>query len=1104
MKVLKNNTVLLSAEKVVKASADKNEFPIVGIGASAGGLEAMDLFFKNMPENTGMAFIVVQHLAPNYVGILPELLQRNTKMKVLQANDELKVKPNQVYVIPPNKSLSILNGTLHLFEPIESHGLRLPIDVFFRSLAIDKLDKSIGVVLSGMGSDGSLGIKAIKEKNGLVLIQDPATAKFTGMPKSAIEAVLADVIAPAEELPAKLIDLLQHISKIHNDTEIDTKNKSSLDKIIILLREQTGHDFSFYKKNTLMRRIERRKGIHQIDKIHNYVRFLQENPKETELLFKELLIGVTSFFRDTLVWEKLKTTILPELIKVQPDGTVLRAWIPACSTGEEAYSLAIVFKETIDEMPNHRNLTLQIFATDIDVDAIEKARRGIYNSDIAIAISPERISKFFTVEGDDYRVTTAIREMIIFAPHNVIKDPPFTKLNILMCRNMLIYMEPVLQKKLMELFNYCLVPGGIMLLGSAESLGRNNQEFEILDSKLKFFKRTQSIVTPELSDFPSAFAYHKKTATENKIMPKSIENIQTLADQILIQNFSPASVLVNDKGDILYITGRTGKYLEPVAGKANWNIHAMAREGLKNELPSAFRKALQDNNPVVLRNIKIGSNGNVNFVNVTIQQIENPVAMKGMVMIVFTDLPKIKEQDDSSPKKENQGFSGRQEELEAELKQSNEQLQYSREEMQNSQEELKSINEELQSTNEELQSTNEELTTSKEEMQSLNEELQTVNAELQSKLSDFEQANNDMKNLLNSTEIATLFLDKELNIRRFTDSVTKIYKLRGTDTGRPFTDLVTDLQYPDMGIHAKQVIKNLTPVQNTIATNDGRWFSVRIMPYRTLDDRIDGLVITFTDITAAKQAEKALVLENQYRRLFESAKDGILILNAETGKIMDVNPFLIEMLGYSHEQFVEKAIWEIGVLKDIVANKDKFSELQEKQFVRYEDLPLETFDGRKINVEFVSTLYSVNGNNVIQCIIRDISDRKLIEEALAFSEIRYHHLFEYAKEGIFFLDSETGKITDLNPSLIALLDCKKEECTKKPIWEIAFFKNIVSSKDQFNELQQKEYVSHENIAVEMRNGQKSTIDFTANTYQVDGQKVVQCFIRDISNYKQQE
>ena len=1094
MKVVKNNIVLLSAEKRAKASADKNEFPIVGIGASAGGLEAMDLFFKNMPENTGMAFIVVQHLDPNYVGILPELLQRNTKMKVLQADDGLKVKPNQVYVIPPNKSLSILNGTLHLFDPVESHGLRLPIDIFLRSLAIDKQDKSIGVILSGMGSDGSIGIKAIKEKNGLVLVQDPANAKFTGMPKSAIEAVVADVIAPAEELPAKLIDLLQHISKIHNDTEIDTKNKSSLDKIIILLREQTGHDFSFYKKNTLMRRIERRKGIHQIDKIHNYVRFLQENPKETELLFKELLIGVTSFFRDTAVWEKLKTTILPELLKVQTDGTVLRAWIPACSTGEEAYSLAIVFKEAVYEMSNHRNLTLQIFATDLDVDAIEKARRGIFNSSIAAAISPERISKFFTVEGDEYRVSAAIREMIIFAPHNVIKDPPFTKLNILMCRNMLIYMEPVLQKKLMELFNYCLVPGGIMLLGSAETLGRNNQEFEIMDSKLKFFKRTQSIVTPELSDFPSAFSYNKKTATENKIMPKSIENIQTLADQILIQNFSPASVLVNDKGDILYITGHTGKYLEPVAGKANWNIHAMAREGLKNELPGAFRKALQDNNPVILRNLKIGSNGNVNFVNVTIQQIENPVAMKGLVMIVFTDLPMKKEEDNSFSKKENQNFSGRQEELEAELRQSNQDLQNSREEMQNSQEELKSINEELQSTNEEL-------TTSTEEMQSLNEELQTVNAELQSKLSDFEQANNDMKNLLNSTEIATLFLDKELNIRRFTDSVTKIYKLRGTDTGRPITDLVTDLQYPDMGVHAKQVIKNLTPVQNTIATNDGRWFSVRIMPYRTLDDRIDGLVITFTDITAAKQAEKALVLENQYRRLFESAKDGILILNAETGKIMDVNPFLIEMLGYSYEQFVEKAIWEIGVLKDIVANKDKFSELHEKQFVRYEDLPLETVDGRKINVEFVSTLYSVNGNNVIQCIIRDISDRKLIEEALAFSEIRYHHLFEYAKEGIFFLDSETGKITDLNPSLIALLDCKKEECTKKPIWEIAFFKNIVSSKDQFNELQQKEYVSHENIAVEMRNGQKSTVDFTANTYQVDGQKVVQCFIRDISNYK---
>lgn len=1110
MKIIENNQILLEKDKISKTNRktimekEQNDFPIVGVGSSAGGLEAMELFFKNMPEESGMAFVVVQHLDPTYVGVLPEILQRTTAMTVLQITDQLEVKPNHVYVIPPNKSLAILKGHLHLFDPVESRGQRLPIDIFFRSLALDKLDKGIGVILSGMGSDGSLGIKTIKENNGLVLVQEPTTAKFDSMPRNAIESVLVDIIAPAEELPAKLISLLKYIPPIKKDVVIDSKNKSNLDKIIILLREHTGHDFLLYKKTTLMRRIERRKGVHQIDKLEDYVRFLQENPKEVELLFKELLIGVTSFFRDPAVWEKLKTTVLPELIKNLPDGYVLRAWITACSTGEEAYSLAIIFKEVLENVSSQRNLSLQIFATDLDIDAIDKARKGFFTSNIVADVSAERISKFFTLEPEGYRVSAAIRELLIFAPHNVIKDPPFTKLNLLMCRNMLIYMEPPLQKKLIELFNYSLLPGGIMVLGSAETLGRNTDGFEILDSKLKLFKRTQITMPRELTDFPSSFSRNKVHQTEIKTEPKVVENIQTLADQILLQRFAPASVFVNEKGDILYITGRTGKYLEPVAGKANWNIHVMAREGLRNELPNAFRKALKSSEPVVIRNIKIGSNGESNFVTITVQRIETPEPIKDMVMVVFTDVPALIESNNSNVKKGKQDTSGRQKELEAELKQTNEDLLNSREEMQTSQEELKSINEELQSTNEELQSTNEELTTSKEEMQSLNEELQTVNAELQSKLSDFEQANNDMKNLLNSTEIATLFLDKEMNIRRFTDAVTKIFKIRVTDAGRPFTDLVSDLKYPEMGADAKKVIKNLVPIQNTIETEDGRWFYVRIMPYRTLDDRIDGLVITFTDITAAKKAEEALLKENRYRRLFESAKDGILILNAESGRITDVNPFLIQMLGYSYEQIVEKAIWEIGSLKDIVANKDKFSELQHKKFVRYENLPLETADGKKINVEFVSTMYLLNNKKVIQCIIRDISDRKLVEDALAFSEARYHHLFESAKDGIFFLDGKTGKVTDVNPFLMKLLGYPKEKFTEKPIWEIDFFKNIVANKDKFEELQQKESVSFENLEIQTNNGQKINIAFTCNTYAIDKRKIMQCFIHNMENHLQTE
>ncbi len=856
--IAKIQKVIPGLVKTRQTNAILPEFPIVGIGASAGGLEALEQFFGNMPRETGMAFVVIQHLDPNHVGIMPELLQRITPMKVFQASDRLKVRANCVYVIPPNKSMSLLNGSLHLFDPIESRGLRLPVDYFFRSLAEDRQQSSVGIILSGMGSDGSLGLKAIKEKNGIVLVQDPASAKFDGMPRSALEAVIADIVASAEDLPAKLIAYLKFLPVVLTDPNEDVRNKSNLEKIIIILREQSGHDFSLYKKNTLFRRIERRKGVHQIDKINNYVRFLQENPKEVGILFKELLIGVTSFFRDAAMWELLKDKVLPALMDELPTGHVLRTWVTGCSTGEEAYSLAIVFKEALEKSKKPKHLTLQIFATDLDNDAVELARKGVFPLNITADVSPERLSRFFTAEADGYRVNTVIREMVVFAPQNVIKDPPFTKLDILLCRNMLIYMEPELQKKLIALFNYSLKPGGIMVLGTAETLGSLSVAFKEIDAKYKIYKCAETALSAELIDFPSSFYHHRGVNVEKKTPQKVVENIQVLADQILLQHFAPASVLLNTAGDILYITGRTGKYLEPVAGKANWNIHAMAREGLRHELPGAFRKAMQNFNPVIIRNVKIGANGGTIFVDVTVQRIENPDVLKGMIMLVFTDVPAMVEHSILNQKTGKPVSSGKQKELEIELQRNYEELQSAREEMQTSQEELKSTNEELQSTNEELQSTNEELTTSKEEMQSLNEELQTVNTELQSKVTDFIRANDDMKNLLNSTEIATLFLDKDLNIRRFTDQVTKIVKLRNTDIGRPFTDLVTDLKYSEIGIHALQVIKTLIFTETAAETHDGRWYNVRIMPYRTLDDHIDGLVMTFTDITIAKILEVEL------------------------------------------------------------------------------------------------------------------------------------------------------------------------------------------------------------------------------------------------------
>ncbi|MBU1205735.1 MAG: PAS domain-containing protein [Proteobacteria bacterium] len=719
-------------------------FPIVGIGASAGGLEALELFLRNVPEGSGMAFVIVRHLDPTHKGMMVELLQRATAMKVIQVKDRIRIQPDCVYVIPPNKDISILHGVLHLLDPVAPRGLRLPIDFFFRSLADDRQERSIGVILSGMGTDGTMGLKAIKEKAGVVFVQEPASAKFDSMPRSAIDAGLADVVAPVEELPEKIIAYLQHAPLIAKPgLAQEDKAQSALEKVAILLRAHTGHDFSLYKKSTVYRRIERRMGIHQIDKIVTYVRFLRGNPQELELLFKELLIGVTNFFRDPAEWEQLKREVIPALLAGRSPSQALRAWVPGCATGEEAYSLAIVFKEALEELKPPKNVMLQIFATDLDRDAIEKAREGVFRANIAADVSPERLSRFFVQGKRGYQISKTIREMVVFAPQNVIMDPPFTKLDILSCRNLLIYLTPELQKKLLPLFHHSLNPGGILFLGSAESIGTFADLFALLDGKARLYRRLESALWAEPVEFPASFVPALTRAPSQPKALKPAANLQSLADQLLLQKYSPAAVLVNDKGDAL-------------------------------------------------------------------------------------------------------------------LAQMEQELQQCREELETTCEEMQTSREELQSTNEELQSSNEELTTFNEEMQSLNEELQTVNHELQAKVDELSRMNNDMKNLLDSTEIATVFLDNALHVRLFTTGANKVFKLIPGDVGRPITDIASDLLYPELAEDAREVLRTLVCHEKLVAARGGCWFVVRIMPYHMLENMIDGVVITFTDITVSQTLEAKL------------------------------------------------------------------------------------------------------------------------------------------------------------------------------------------------------------------------------------------------------
>ena len=830
-------------------------FPIVGIGASAGGLEALEQFLGNVPEASGMAFVIVQHLDPTRKGIMPELLSRTTSMKVVQVRDNMKIAPDGVYVIPPNKDMSILHGVLHLFKPEAPRGLRLAIDFFFRSLADDMKEMSIGVILSGMGTDGTLGIKAIKEAGGLVLVQETASAKFSGMPDSAIHTGLTDIVAPAAALPGKITAYLKHTRLIHKrqDVPMEDISQSALDKIVILLRTRTGHDFSQYKKSTIYRRIERRMAIHQIAKITTYVRFLRENRQERDFLFKELLIGVTGFFRDPAAWEKLGEQALPMIMANKSDGETLRAWSAGCSTGEEIYSLAIIFKEVLENRNVPANLLLQIFATDLSVDAINKARQGLYPFNITADVSAERLKRFFVKEDAGYRISKEIRDMAIFAVQDVIMDPPFTKLDLLCCRNLLIYLTPELQKKLLPLFHYSLNPGGVLFLGNAETLGASSELFTPVDAKTRLFEKKGNVLHPEPLLFPPSFTPAVPMVFNDPEPSKVPVNLQTLVDQLILQQVAPATVLANSSGDILYISGRTGKYLEPASGKVNWNIFAMIREGMRFELAHAFKDVLLNKSPVSIQGTLATDNGGTQPVDITIRSVNEPETLQGMIVISFTDSP-FRETQVSVSKKKGKAVP----ELELKYRQAQNEIQMIREKMQTSEEELRSTNEELQSANEELQSTNEELTTSKEEMQSLNEELQTVNAELQTRVDELSRVSDDMKNLLNSTNIATVFLDNGLNVRRFTNQAAKIIKLIPGDIGRPITDIASILKYPTLIEDSREVLQKLVYREKDIAATNGRWFSVRIMPYRTQANVIDGIVITFSDITPAKELEARL------------------------------------------------------------------------------------------------------------------------------------------------------------------------------------------------------------------------------------------------------
>jgi len=1063
----------------------KSGFPIVGIGASAGGLAAFEAFFSGMPAGvqTGMAFVLVQHLAPDHTSILAELVRRFTTMPVLQVEDGMRVEPDHVYTIPPNHDMAFLNGTLHLLEPAEPRGHRLPIDYFFRSLAQDQHDRAIGIVLTGTGSDGTQGVRAIKAETGMVMVQSLESAEFDGMPRSAIASGVADYeLAPSAMLP----QLIAYVSQAFNSSKrrssevrVEPKTEAAMKKIFVLLRSQTGHDFSLYKPSTIYRRIERRMAVQHIEAIQDYVKYLQESTVEVEALFRDMLIGVTSFFRDPDVFEVLEKKIIPQLFQNKSAATdLVRVWSSGCSTGEEAYSIAILIREFLEDITSQ--CSVQIFATDIDSRAIARARAGVYPMSIVADVTPERLSRFFSLDPSEhvYRVNKNIREMLIFSEQDVIKDPPFSKLDLISCRNLLIYLGSELQKKLMPLFHFALTQNGVLLLGTSEGIGDFGSLFKVLDRKAKLYQRQGSVIPSQrvpLGLTSSSNALSKMSSIDSSInSPKSRAPVagvpeltlklplRDILEKSLMQLVAPSAALVNAQGDILYLHGRTGMYLELTPGEAGvQNILKMAREGLQQELTMALSRVVISQELASAFGLLVRTNGHYTRVDLSVLPVSanssaaNSSAATGtksslLYLVAIkesteTERPRTgplttdiahavaNELDSNSVVSAESRISALLEELHAR----DEYLQNAREELESSNEELKSSNEEMQSVNEEMQSTNEELETSKEELQSVNEELATVNTELQTKVNDLSQLNNDMNNLLSGTGIATVFVDHQLRILRFTPAACAIINLISGDVGRPVAHIVTNLVGYDCLVQdAQEVLDTLVPKVIDVQTKDGKWYTMRMQPYRTIDNVIEGAVLNFVEISTLKRIQAELESDKahlQFKSTLLNAIGEAVIATDLQGKILYWKEAAERTYGWKSSEVTGRNVLEVTPDEESKAHASAIMAALKLGKSWSGEFLVCHRDGNRFPVKVTNTsVLDAQGNLTgIIGVSSDITLRKSTEESLRKSNelARLAVVVRDSRDAITVQDLD-GQIIAWNPAAVKVFGWTEVEALK--------------------------------------------------------------------------
>jgi two-component system CheB/CheR fusion protein len=912
-----------SAEQPPLAVPTRPAF-IVGIGASAGGLEAFTTFLTHMPLDSGMAFVLVQHMDPQHPSLLTELLAPHTEMPVRQVVDQMPVAADNVYLIPPNTMLTINRGVLSLAPPPEARGHRLPIDHFFHALAADQRSQAIGIILSGSGTDGTLGLAAIKQQGGMTMVQTPESATYAAMPQSAIAHGVADHVLPIIQMPAMLLAYAQQVTEYLPSPDSDilqATTTAGLHEIAELLRQATGNDFSQYKPATILRRIARRMHVRHIDGLANYVELLRQDRPEVDQLFQDLLISVTHFFRDPAAFEALVATVIPQLFCGKGITAPLRIWVPGCASGEEAYTIAILLREhmALLDMPP----PVQIFATDIDEPALDIARQGRYDARITEHVSAERLARFFVQEGQVYQVTKALRELCLFSAHNLIGDSPFARMDLIVCRNLLIYFDAELQRRLVPLLHYALASQGYLFLGSSENVAAHPDLFRVIDKQQRIFQRKDPLGHPYI-DFPLGRPSRRPMrnhASGRQAMATSAKDIGAALDRILLKQYAPPAAIIDEQGMVVYFSGRTGIYLEAPAGTPTLDILAMAHPQLRLALRTAIRATLKNHTPTIRENLAISAGGDVQRLQLIVRPLSELGPDVGLLLVIFQEIgpPMSTTQAQALGTLPITGEPITQQ-LAQELQLTRDVLETTIEELQEANTELTAANEELRSINEELQSAIEELQTSKEEIQSINEELQTVNTELNRKIEELDRVNDDLANLLASMQIPAIFLHADGHIARFTPAATAVFRLIESDVGRPLTDITPRFRDSDLAETIATVLRTLAPYDKQVRGNTSDdWWMMRIQPYQTLAHVIDGVVITFADISDLKRAESererllAAVQQARYyaEQIVETVREPLIILDADL-RVQSANQAFYQLFQITRTAAEAAVIYELG------------------------------------------------------------------------------------------------------------------------------------------------------------------------------------------------